>query len=70
MFLPGEPQGRGSLVGCRLWGRPELDTTEAAAAAAAAVPCALTAEDGVNGRQIGHHVQRVGTQPFDLDHSA
>ena len=29
MFLPGESQGRGSLVGCRLWGRTELDTTEA-----------------------------------------
>ena len=29
VFLPGESQGRGSLVGCRLWGRPELDTTEA-----------------------------------------
>ena len=29
MFLPGESQGPGSLVGCRLWGRTELDTTEA-----------------------------------------
>ena len=29
VFLPGESQGRGSLVGCRLWGRTELDTTEA-----------------------------------------
>ena len=29
VFLPGEPQGWGSLVGCRLWGRTELDTTEA-----------------------------------------
>ena len=29
VFLPGESQGRGSLVGCRLWGRPESDTTEA-----------------------------------------
>ena len=28
MFLPGESQGQGSLVGCRLWGRTELDTTE------------------------------------------
>ena len=28
MFSPGESQGRGSLVGCRLWGRTELDTTE------------------------------------------
>ena len=30
VFLPGESQTHGgSLVGCRLWGRPELDTTEA-----------------------------------------
>ena len=28
VFLPGESQGRGSLVGCRLWGRRESDTTE------------------------------------------
>ena len=28
VFLPGESQGRGSLVGCRLWGHKELDTTE------------------------------------------
>ena len=28
MFLPGESQGRWSLVGCRLWGRTGLDTTE------------------------------------------
>ena len=35
VFLPGESQGRGSLVGCRLWGRTESDTTEATATAAA-----------------------------------
>ena len=29
VFLPRESQVRGSLVGCRLWGRTELDTTEA-----------------------------------------
>ena len=29
VFLPGESQGWRSLVGCRLWGRTELDTTEA-----------------------------------------
>ena len=29
VFLPGESQGRVSLVGCRLWGRTESDTTEA-----------------------------------------
>jgi len=28
VILPGESQGRGSLVGCRLWGRTESDTTE------------------------------------------
>ena len=28
VFLPGESQGRGSLVGCRLWGRTESNTTE------------------------------------------
>ena len=28
VFLPGEPQGCGSLVGCHLWGRTESDTTE------------------------------------------
>ena len=29
VFLPGESQGRRSLVGCRLWGRTESETTEA-----------------------------------------
>src|SRR5574340_1001020 len=29
VFLPGESQGRESLVGCRLWGRTESDTTGA-----------------------------------------
>ena len=29
VFLPGESQGRGSLVGCHLWGRTESDTTKA-----------------------------------------
>jgi len=29
VFLPGESQGRGSLVGCRLWGHTQLDTTGA-----------------------------------------
>ena len=29
VFLPGVSQGRQSLVGCRLWGRTESDTTEA-----------------------------------------
>ena len=29
VFLPGESQRQRSLVGCRLWGRTESDTTEA-----------------------------------------
>ena len=28
VFLPGESQGQGNLVGCRLCGRIESDTTE------------------------------------------
>ena len=28
VLLPGESQGQRSLVGCRLWGRTESDTTE------------------------------------------
>ena len=39
VFLPGESQGRGSLVGCRLWGlhRVRHSWSDLAAAAAAAV---------------------------------
>ena len=29
VFLPGESKGWGNLVGCRLWGCTESDTTEA-----------------------------------------
>ena len=29
VFLPGESQGRWSLMGCHLWGRTELDMTDA-----------------------------------------
>ena len=28
VFLPGNSQGRGSLVGCHLWGRTESNSTE------------------------------------------
>ena len=28
VLLPGESQGQGSLMGCRLWGRTESDTIE------------------------------------------
>ena len=29
VFLPGESQGQGTLLGCGLWSHTELDTTEA-----------------------------------------
>ena len=32
VLLPGKSHGRRSVVGCRLWGRTESDTTEATAA--------------------------------------
>jgi len=35
VFLPGEFQRRGSLVGCRLWGHTDSDTTEGSDLAAA-----------------------------------
>ena len=35
VLLPGKSHGWRSLVGCRLWGHTESDTTEATAAAAA-----------------------------------
>ena len=28
VFLPGESQGRGSVMGCCLWGHTESDTTD------------------------------------------
>ena len=28
VFLPGESQGQGSLVGCHLWGHTQSDTTK------------------------------------------
>ena len=37
VFLPGESQGWGSLVGCHLWGHTESDTTEMTAVAAAVI---------------------------------
>ena len=35
VFLPGESQGQRSLVGCHLWGRPQLDNWSDLAAGAA-----------------------------------
>jgi len=52
VLLPGESQGRGSLVGCRLWGHTESDTTEALGVAAVAGKL-LQDKDGVGWHQVG-----------------
>ena len=52
VFLPGESQGRRSLVGCSLWGRIESDTTEATEAATA------VASQGMS--RISRHHQKLG----------
>ena len=39
VFLPGESQGRGSLVGCRLWGRTDWSNLAAAAKCVRASSC-------------------------------
>ena len=52
ILLPGESQGRGSLVGCRLWGHTESDTTEALGVAAVAGKL-LQDKDGVGWHQVG-----------------
>ena len=48
VFLPGESQGRRSLVGCCLWGRTESDTTEA------------IQQQLLHCRQILHHLSYQG----------
>ena len=52
VFLPGEPQGRGSLVGCRLWGCTESDTTEVTQQQQQQQPC-FPEETAVNYRDAG-----------------
>ena len=37
VFLPGESQGQKSLVGCRLGGRTELETTEALSSSSSSI---------------------------------
>ena len=54
VFLTGESLGRGSLVGCHLWGRTESDMTEAAVAAA------------VTKILLSHSVMSDSLQPHDL----
>ena len=56
VLLPGESQGQGSLVGCRLWGGTESDTSEIAAAAAAAAMVTIIGylSEFILGASTGH----------------
>ena len=66
VFLPGQSQGRGSLVGCCLWGRTESDTTEAHLAAAAA----MTGSEKYLVRMIrflGHHSLPLVLKQFSAE---
>ena len=66
VFLPGESQGRGSLVGCRLWGcRVGHDWSDLAAAAAVAFfmlqsshPCKISA---INTDDFNINIQNMFT---------
>ena len=53
MFLPGESQGRGSLLGCRLWGHTELDTTEATSSS--------SSSSGSNGKESACNAGDLGS---------
>ena len=68
VFLPGESQGWGSLVGCHLWGRTESDMTEVTAAAAAARE-KYEEISLIHIAWLAYHIQRifwdqVGLAPF------
>ena len=59
VFLPGESWGRGSLVGCCLWGRTESDTTGDLAAAACFIDYAK-AFDCVDHHKLWKILQEMG----------
>ena len=44
VFLPRESQGPAGLVGCRLWGRTESDTTEATCSSSSSITAAMQTE--------------------------
>ena len=71
VFLPGESQGRESLVGCHLWSRTELDTTEADLAAAAAA-LLKTSSMKMNKNNYSRHpciILNLGGKVFSLSPS-
>ena len=44
VFLPGESQGQGSLVGCCLWGRTEPDRLKQLSSSSNILPCLLSVD--------------------------
>ena len=44
VFLPGKSQGQGSLVGCRLWVRTELDPTERLSSSSSSASCSVMSD--------------------------
>ena len=65
VFLPGESQGRGCLMGCHLWGRTESDTTEVTQQqqqqklSKLVVPNLFGTRDWFCGRQFSHELEGV-----------
>ena len=60
VFLPGESQGWGSLVGCRLRGHTESDTTQVTGkelACNAGDPDSITGSERCPGKEIGYPFQ-------------
>ena len=64
VFLPGESQGLGSLVGCRLWDRTESDTTEANEASIISLgfPSGTWVKNPVNAGDVGS-IPGLGRSP-------
>ena len=57
VLLPVDSQGQGSLVGCRLWGRTESDTTE------------VTQQQQQQSNANSHKCKEGREEMINLDHS-
>ena len=64
VLLPGESQGRRSLVGCHLWGRTESDTTEVTQHSIA--PFLTVSKDYSPHASCLHWIERILVNPFYL----
>ena len=61
VFLPGESQGPGSLVGCRLWGHAELDTTDVTQQQLVFLPGELQGQRSLAGYSLWDHRVRYNS---------